>query len=141
MKCTASHLNLAQLGHKNLISSCFKCNFVAFFQLKDVLTQAQVIKVFYKDKIQTINVLQCFLSGNNLICTRNSTPTWHNWHTEIAEDILIISVITLTPLFSRRKSTKFTDGNQITIDILSSVLCQIKVCAKIRSQAVKKLKL
>ena len=30
----------------------------------------------------------------------------------------------------------FTDGNHITIDILSSVLCQVKVCAIICRQAV-----
>ena len=30
----------------------------------------------------------------------------------------------------------FTDGNHITVDILSSVLCQVKVCALILRQGV-----
>ena len=71
----------------------------------------------------------------------NNAPTWHNLHTEIAEGILIILFFFLTPLFNRWKCTNFTIfGNQITIDILSSVLCQVKACAKIRSQAVDKTK-
>ena len=45
--CTASRRNLAQLGHKNLIFACFKCNFGDFFLLKYQLTQAQVIQLFY----------------------------------------------------------------------------------------------
>ena len=55
---------------------------------------------------------------------------------EIAKDIVIISVIILTSLFGRCKSMNFTDINCITIDILSSVLCQVEVCALIRRQAV-----
>ena len=44
---TASRLNLAHLGQKKLTFDCFKCSFVGFFLLKYVLTQVQVIKVFY----------------------------------------------------------------------------------------------
>ena len=62
------------------------------------------------------------LSGDML------APSWPN---------LVISVVTLTPLFSKRQYKNFTDDNQI-IDILSSVLCQIKECAKICSQAIPK---
>ena len=44
-------------------------------------------------------------------------------HTEIDKDILIISVVTTTAVFGRRKCTGFIDGNHIKINILSSVLC------------------
>ena len=49
-----------------------------------------------------------------------------NYLMEIAEDILIISVVTLTPLFGSQKGTNFTDVNHITIDIL------FPCCAKLR---------
>ena len=42
---TASHRNLAQLGHKNFIFAYFKCSFMDFFLSKYELTQA--IKLFY----------------------------------------------------------------------------------------------
>ena len=44
---TASRRNLAQLGHKNLISACLKYSFIDFFLLKYALAQAEVKKVFY----------------------------------------------------------------------------------------------
>ena len=66
-KSTASRHNLAQLGHKNIIFACFKHSFVGFFVLTYELTQAQVIKAFYKYKIKGINLLHSVLLGNNII--------------------------------------------------------------------------
>ena len=58
---------------------------------------------------------------------------------EIAEDIFIASVVTLTPLFSRRKCTSVGDKQLELRTILSSILYQFEACAKIQSQAVCKL--
>ena len=38
----------------------------------------------------------------------------------------------MTTLFGRQEVHRFTDGTPKTINILSSVLCQVKICAMIR---------
>ena len=59
---TALRHNLAHLGHKKLAVDCFEYSFVNFFLFKYVLTQAQVIRAFYRHKINIINVLQWFFN-------------------------------------------------------------------------------
>ena len=75
-----------------------------------------------------IHIFQFYLLLYNL--AEISAPTWQNLHMESTEYISFIAIVTSTSLFGMRKCTSFTDGNHITINILSSVLCQEEICAK-----------
>ena len=59
------------------------------------------------------------------ICTRE----------KVLEIFQIISVLTSTSLFGIWKYTNVCDKEQLSLNILSSVLCQVKACAMIWRQA------
>ena len=48
---------------------------VDIFSLKYALAQMQVIDVLYQHKIQTVNLLESFLMGDNIITARNQHPS------------------------------------------------------------------
>ena len=69
LEYTALRHNLAHLGHKKLAVYCFEYNFMNFFFFRYVLAQGQVIRVFYRHKINIINILQWFLMSDNIFST------------------------------------------------------------------------
>ena len=59
-----------------------------------------------------------------------------NWSTTTTETAMNIAVVTTTSLFGMQICRSFIDDTQMLINIGSPVLCQVKVCAMIRCQAV-----